>query len=158
MPLSYRICECLVPYFDSRSSGSCNVSLLHGCVIFTLRTLYVMTPPSNTAWELLSYSLLICSMMQDGWLFIPDTSIVQYLIFGLHSKLIGQLPSLSFLRQVSLSDCQVTSFSFLWLCLVLCMIWKASLSYAWYDGDIQLVACLVHDTLTWHWFQFKQQK
>lgn len=27
------------------------------------------------------------------------------------------------------------------------MIWKASLSSAWYDGDIQLVACLVHDTL-----------
>lgn len=46
VPLSYRICECLVPYFDSRSSGSCNVSLLSGCVFFfffTLRTLYVMT-------------------------------------------------------------------------------------------------------------------
>lgn len=72
VPLSYRICECLVPYFDSRSSGSCNVSLLSGCVFFfffyfthSICHDCFLAPPSNTAWKLLSYSLLICSMTQD---------------------------------------------------------------------------------------------
>lgn len=34
VPLSYRICESLVPYFDSSSSDSRNVSLVPGCVLF----------------------------------------------------------------------------------------------------------------------------
>lgn len=34
LPLSSRICECLVPYFDSSSPDSRNVSLVPGCVLF----------------------------------------------------------------------------------------------------------------------------
>ena len=40
VPLSFRICECVVPlpYFDSRTPDACNVSLVLGCVFIDLLT------------------------------------------------------------------------------------------------------------------------
>ena len=38
VPLSFRICECVVPYFDSSSPDARNVSLVPGCVFVDLLT------------------------------------------------------------------------------------------------------------------------
>lgn len=65
LPLSSRICECLVPYFDpgSDSPDSCNVSLVPGCVLFHFILVYsrylwlVYFSSSIIAWQLEFYSL-----------------------------------------------------------------------------------------------------
>lgn len=61
VPLSYRISESLVPYFDSSSPDSRNVSLVSGCVFayfsseHSLACFLVPCPFKNTAWMNLTH-------------------------------------------------------------------------------------------------------
>lgn len=59
VPLSSRICECLVPYFDSSSPDSRNVSLVPGCVLF----FYSPRVPWLVFGFILKYCLTACILL-----------------------------------------------------------------------------------------------
>lgn len=59
VPLSSRICECLVPYFDSSSSDSRNVSLVPGCVL----SIYSLHVPWLVFGFILQYCLTACILL-----------------------------------------------------------------------------------------------
>lgn len=164
MPLSSRICECLVPYFDSSSSDSRNVSLVPGCVFVHLFTSWLVFGPT------LKYCLKACglliNMQQEQnnvswqWCKTVDFSCVTctplmynslaMVVFFLFAQNIDWSTAMFIIFDAGFPCWQINDFLFYNACV---LFWVKGLFffffYAWYDQWYStcglFMASLVHE-------------